>query len=119
MSSELELSDTKLKCMVGKATNEANARADELAALGVAPEVVRLVRPRASAEPRYKITHVQAYEVRLHDKIEIGGHLCEIVGIGDDGLNTVVFHALDPAHRVYELKMGVTQPLTVQKKVVS
>lgn len=111
-----ELSDHTIKRMVGKAVNNANAAADELEAMGAAPEVVRLMRPRATAEPRYKITHVQAYEVRLHDKIEIGGHLCEIVGIGDDGLHTVIFHALDPAHRVYELKMGVTQPLTVQKK---
>lgn len=72
-----------------------------------------------SSELRYKIHHVQAYDVRLHDKIEIGGHLCEIVGIGDDGLNVAVFHALDPAHRVYELKVGTEQPLVVQKKVVS
>ena len=69
-----------------------------------------------SSELRYKIHHVQAYEVRLHDKIEIGGHVCEIVGIGD-GINTVIFHALDPAHRVYELKVGAEQPLVIQKKV--
>lgn len=117
MSSELELSTAKMKRLVGKATNEANARADELAALGAPAEVVRLVRPRSAAEPQYKVHHVQAYEVRLHDKIEIGGHVCEIVGIGDDGINTVIFHALDPAHRVYELKVGAEQPLVIQKKV--
>ena len=111
MSSELSKIDPRVSDFI----EESNAAADALEAQGVPTEVTRLLRPRG-AEPRYKITHVQAYEVRLHDKIEIGGHLCEIVGIGDDGLNTVIFHALDPAHRVYELKMGVTQPLTVQKK---
>ncbi len=111
-----ELNDTKLKRLVGKAVNEANAAADELESLGAAPEVVRLVRPRATAESNYKQTHIQAYEVRMADKIEIGGHLCEIVGIGDEGLHTVIMHVLDPVNRVYELKLGATQPLTIQRK---
>ena len=112
-----EMSDTKLKMLVGKATNEANARADELEALGVAPEVVRLIRPRTAAEPQYKQTHIQAYEIGLHDKIEIGGHLCEVVGVGEEGVRSVIIHALDLAHRVYELKLSASHPLTIQRKV--
>lgn len=111
-----ELNDAKLKRLVGKAHNEANARADELEALGAPDEVVRLVRPRSAAEPQYQQTHIQAYEIRLADKIELGGHLCEIVGVGEEGLHSIIIHAIDPAHRVYELKTSASQPLTIQRK---
>lgn len=112
----VELKDVKIKMLVGKAVKAANANADELESLGASPEVVRLVRPRAYSEPEYNQAPVQAYMIHLGDKIEIGGHLTEVVGIGDEGTQSIIIHALDLVGRVYELKLPASQALVIHRK---
>lgn len=71
---------------------------------------------RSAAEPKYKQAHIQAYEIHLGDKIEIGGHPAEVVGISEEGTHSIIIHALDLAHRIYELKLRASHPLTIQRK---
>ena len=111
-----EMNETQKKMAIGKAINDANAAADRLQDMGVEPEVVRLVRPLAEEVKKYQETHTQAYLLQLGDKIEVGGHLAEVVGIGEEGLHAVIIHASDLASRVYEIKLRSSHPLTIQRR---
>lgn len=68
-----------------------------------------------STESNYEQTQIQAYHIRMGDKIDIAGSKCLVIGIGEDG-DSVTITAVGNDHQEYQLQTNSDTSIMIYRR---